>query len=320
MADTILKIENLKMYFPIKKGIFSKIIGYVKAVDNINLKIEKGESWGLVGESGSGKTTFGRSILNLVSFTDGKVYFKGKQVNYKKKKEVEDLRKKVQIVFQDPYGSLNPRKTIGNAIMEPLVFHKIANKKTARQVVYETLLSVGLKENDFYKYPHEFSGGQRQRIGIARALILKPEVIILDEPVSSLDVSVQAQILNLLKDLQKKFDLTYLFIAHNLNVVRFFCNKVAVMYLGKIMEIADSETLFSNPLHPYTKLLIRSIPEVDKKKNIIDIDLDSESPSLSNVTEQCRFYERCDKKNEKCEGKGSELVEKEKNHFVRCFL
>ncbi len=316
----LIKVENLKTYFPVKKGLFLKTIGHIKAVDNVTFAINEGESFGIVGESGSGKTTLGRTILNLIPHTDGKVYYRDKNIFELDKKEQRLLAKKMQVVFQNPFSSLNPRKTVGAMIMEPLIFHKFATKKEAEREVFSILEKVGLSDDSFYRYPHEFSGGQRQRIGIARALILKPEFILLDEPVSALDVSVQAQILNLLKDLQKQFNLTYLFIAHNLNVVRFFCDKIAVMYLGQIVEIVDSkDTLFDNPLHPYTKLLIDSIPNVEKKKKKGE-KREDEIPSILDLPKGCRFQPRCQYKIDKCIEIEPELKMKNKGHSVRCHL
>jgi len=316
----LIKVENLKTYFPVKKGLFLKTIGHIKAVDNVTFAINEGESFGIVGESGSGKTTLGRTILNLIPHTDGKVYYRDKNIFELDKKEQRLLAKKMQVVFQNPFSSLNPRKTVGAMIMEPLIFHKFATKKEAEREVFSILEKVGLSDDSFYRYPHEFSGGQRQRIGIARALILKPEFILLDEPVSALDVSVQAQILNLLKDLQKQFNLTYLFIAHNLNVVRFFCDKIAVMYLGQIVEIVDSkDTLFNNPLHPYTKLLIDSIPNVEKKKKKGE-KREDEIPSILDLPKGCRFQPRCQYKIDKCIEIEPELKMKNKGHSVRCHL
>lgn len=312
----MLKIENVEIYFPVKKGLFGKTKYFIKAVDDVSLEINQGESFGLVGESGSGKTTLARSILNLVKMTSGELYFKSEKVDFLNREEITRLREKVQIVFQDPFSSLNPRKTIGSILIEPLLVHKRADKKSAMEKAFGTLISAGLKQDDFYKYPHEFSGGQRQRIGIARVLILDPEFIILDEPVSSLDVSVQAQILNLLKDLQKKHNLTYLFIAHNLNVIRFFCDRVAVMYSGKIMETADAEEIFTQAQHPYTKLLLASIPEINKKKNIRTLQLKEEAENFSEVP--CKFINRCIEKTDLCGEEVSELKLIKGNHYVRC--
>jgi len=316
--EVLIKVENLKTYFPVKKGLFLKTIGYVKAVDDVSFEIIKGESFGLVGESGSGKTTLGRTILNLITPTDGKVLYKGRNIFEIEKKDESNLRQKMQIVFQNPFSSLNPRKTVGSMLMEPIVFHKIKERKEARDEVFNLLKKVGLSEDAFYRYPHEFSGGQRQRIGIARALVLNPEFIVLDEPVSALDVSIQAQILNLLKELQKEFNLTYLFIAHNLNVVRFFCDRVAVMYLGKIMEIADAGELFNNPLHPYTKLLLDSIPKVEVRRKL-KITITEEPPSIMNLPSGCRFHPRCKFRTEQCIKEEPELIKMKKNHFVRCY-
>ncbi len=262
MEDILIEVNHLKTYFTNKKGLIKKKEITVKAVDDVSFNIKKGESFCVVGESGSGKTTLGRSILGLIPITAGKILYKGINIKNTDKEERLKIRRNMQVVFQDPYSSLNPRKTIGALLIEPLLFHKMYKKEDAEAKVFNILKEVGLQEETFYKYPHEFSGGQRQRIGIARALILKPEFILLDEPVSSLDVSIQAQILNLLKELQKKFNLTYLFIAHNLNVIRFFGDRVAVMHKGKIVESGDVEDIFTKPKDDYTKLLLNSIPKL----------------------------------------------------------
>ncbi len=262
MKDILIEVKNLKTYFTHKKGLFKKKLAEVKAVDGVSFDIKRGESFCVVGESGSGKTTLGRSILGLIPVTSGEILYNEKNIKQVSQPERIKIRKSMQVVFQDPYSSLNPRKTIGALLTEPLIFHKIYNKIQARDKVAALLREVGLPEDTLYKYPHEFSGGQRQRIGIARALVLKPEFILLDEPVSSLDVSIQAQILNLLKELQKKFNLTYLFIAHNLNVIRFFGDRVAVMHKGKIVEYGDVKRIFENPQDDYTKLLLSSIPKL----------------------------------------------------------
>ncbi len=317
--ETLIEIKNLKTYFPVKKGLFLKTVGFVKAVDNVSFNISKGESFGLVGESGSGKTTLGRTILNLIKPISGEVLYKGENIFKIDRRKNLLIRKKMQIVFQNPFSSLNPRKTIGAMLIEPIIFHKIMNRDKAKEEVFRLLEKVGLSRDAFYRYPHEFSGGQRQRIGIARALTVKPEFIVLDEPVSALDVSIQAQILNLLKELQKEFNLTYLFIAHNLNVIRFFSTRVAVMYLGKIMEIGEAEEVFNNPLHPYTKLLLESIPSVEGRGRK-EIPLMDEIPSIINLPAGCRFHPRCKFKTQACQKEEPQLKEIKKGHYVRCFL
>jgi oligopeptide/dipeptide ABC transporter ATP-binding protein len=321
MREKILEIKNIKVYFPIKKGILLKTVGYIKAVDGVDLQIYKGESLALVGESGSGKTTLARAILRLIPIQSGSVCYNGKNIFNLSKIELQKLREKIQIVFQNPFSSLNPRKTVGSILIEPLIFHKKIKKETAIKEAVKILNLVGLKEDAFYRYPHEFSGGQQQRISIARALILKPEFIVLDEPVSSLDVSIQAQILNLLKELQKKLKLTYLFISHNLSIVRFFCNRIAVLYLGKIVEIAPTEELFKKPLHPYTKLLLNSIPTIDEKRKISFNNLkNSDYPTLFYNNSYCKFYYRCQFKMPKCRINEPNLIKFSKNHLCRCFL
>jgi oligopeptide transport system ATP-binding protein len=253
MAETpLLDVKHLKKHFPIKGGVFSKTIGYVYAVDDINFTLEKGETLGLVGESGCGKSTTGRTILRLIEPTDGAIYFEGQDITGLDKGAMRALRREMQIIFQDPYASLNPRMTVGSIIGEPLEIHKIARGSEKEERVASLLQKVGLRAEDMRKYPHEFSGGQRQRIGIARALALNPKLIVCDEPVSALDVSIQAQVINLLEDLQAEFGLSYLFIAHNLNVVEHISDRVAVMYLGQIVELASDEELYKNPQHPYT--------------------------------------------------------------------
>lgn len=312
----LLALKELTIRFPVKKGLFKKTRKFLTAVDHVTLAVKKGESFGLVGESGSGKTTLGRGILNLVRPDSGEVFFMEERVDFRNKRDLRRLREKVQIVFQDPFSSLNPRKTVGSMLLEPLMVHKKIPVKEAMKKAALTLLSVGLKSDDFYKYPHEFSGGQRQRIGIARSLILEPECIILDEPVSSLDVSVQAQILNLLKELQKKFRLTYLFIAHNLNVVRFFCDRVAVMYAGRIMESAPSGNIFEHPAHPYTRLLLSSIPAIDNPKDLLSLSLPEADRALDRG--QCLFLNRCPERAGDCESKETEMRQLSGDHYVRC--
>ena len=291
MAETpLLEVKHLKKHFPIKGGVFSKTIGYVYAVDDVNFTLAKGETLGLVGESGCGKSTTGRTILRLIEPTDGAIYFEGQDITTLDKSAMRALRREMQIIFQDPYASLNPRMTVGSIIGEPLEIHKIAKGSEKEERVASLLQKVGLRAEDMRKYPHEFSGGQRQRIGIARALALNPKLIVCDEPVSALDVSIQAQVINLLEDLQAEFGLSYLFIAHNLNVVEHISNRVAVMYLGQIVELASDEELYKNPQHPYTEALLSAVPIPDptvKKKRII---LEGDVPSPINPPKGCHFH------------------------------
>lgn len=291
----ILKVENLKKYFPIKMGIIRRTVGNVYAVDDISFSIKKGETLGLVGESGCGKSTTARVILRLLDATAGKVFFDNDDVLKTEKRRLRELRRDMQIVFQDPYASLNPRMTVGMIVEEPLIIHKIGNSASRKSRVKDLLKIVGLNPEHTNRYPHEFSGGQRQRIGVARALALNPRFIVCDEPISALDVSIQAQILNLLDDLQCEFNLTYLFIAHDLSVVRHISDKVAVMYLGKIVEIADSKDIYESPFHPYTVALLSSvpIPDPDKERKRRHIILEGDVPSPINPPSGCHFHPRC---------------------------
>jgi oligopeptide transport system ATP-binding protein len=294
-SGDLVIVKDLYKYFPINAGILSRHIGDVKAVDGIDFTIRRGETLGLVGESGSGKTTAGRVVLRLLPATKGEVIFDGRSVHELGREEVRKLRKEMQVIFQDPYASLNPRMTVGDIIGEPLAIHHIAKGRDAEERVQELLRLVGLQPYHANRYPHEFSGGQRQRIGIARALAVSPKFIVADEPVSALDVSIQAQVVNLLQDLQAQLGLTFLFIAHDLSVVRHISNRVAVMYVGKIMEIADRDELYANPLHPYTIALLSAIPIPDptveqRKKRII---LTGDIPSPVNPPSGCRFHTRC---------------------------
>jgi oligopeptide/dipeptide ABC transporter ATP-binding protein len=320
MMKNLIEVKNLKKYFPLKKGVFSKTIGFIKAVDDVSFNIKEGETLGLVGESGCGKTTIGRVILRLMEKSGGEVYFQGLEIFSLKRSALLALRKKMQIIFQDPYSSLNPRLTIGFMLGEILKIHKIAKGKQIKEEVARLLEEVGLSPDHMNRYPHEFSGGQRQRICIARALAVNPKFIVCDEPVSALDVSIQAQIINLLKDLSKKFNLTYLFIAHDLSVVKHISNNIAVMYLGKIVEIGDRNIICNNPLHPYTKLLLSCLPipdpTIEKKK----VDLDTEVPSALNPPSGCHFHPRCSYKKDLCEKVTPDLVEVKKGHFVSCHL
>jgi oligopeptide transport system ATP-binding protein len=319
MAETpLLEVKHLKKHFPIKGGVFSKTIGYVYAVDDINFTLSKGETLGLVGESGCGKSTTGRTILRLIEPTDGAIYFEGQDITTLDKSAMRALRREMQIIFQDPYASLNPRMTVGSIIGEPLEIHKIAKGSEKEERVASLLQKVGLRAEDMRKYPHEFSGGQRQRIGIARALALNPKLIVCDEPVSALDVSIQAQVINLLEDLQAEFGLSYLFIAHNLNVVEHISNRVAVMYLGEIVELASDEELYKNPQHPYTEALLSAVPIPDptvKKKRII---LEGDVPSPINPPKGCHFHTRCMYKEKICEEVEPEFKDIGGGHWVAC--
>lgn len=319
MAETpLLAVKHLKKHFPIKGGVFSKTIGYVYAVDDINFTLEKGETLGLVGESGCGKSTTGRTILRLIEPTDGTIYFEGQDITNLDKGAMRALRREMQIIFQDPYASLNPRMTVGSIIGEPLEIHKIAKGSEKEERVASLLQKVGLRAEDMRKYPHEFSGGQRQRIGIARALALNPKLIVCDEPVSALDVSIQAQVINLLEDLQAEFGLSYLFIAHNLNVVEHISNRVAVMYLGQIVELASDQELYKNPQHPYTEALLSAVPIPDptvRKKRII---LEGDVPSPINPPTGCHFHTRCMYKEKICEEVEPEFKDIGGGHWVAC--
>lgn len=321
MAENLLEVKNLKKYFPVKAGVFKRTVAHVKAVDDISFAVKEGETLGLVGESGCGKSTTGRTILRLLEATEGKVIFDGKSVMDLDKKDMRAVRRDMQIIFQDPYASLNPRMTVADIVGEPLDIHNLANNKQERnEKVKEILENVGLGEEYMNRYPHEFSGGQRQRIGVARALAVDPKLIIADEPVSALDVSVQAQVVNLLQDLQKEYGLTYLFIAHDLSVVKHISDRVAVMYLGKIVELTDKKELFKNPIHPYTQSLLSAIPEADPKKKKDRIVLEGDVPSPVDPPSGCRFHPRCPKAFEPCSVKEPEFKEYGDGHFAACHL
>lgn len=295
MSENLLEVKGLKKYFPIKKGLFSKTVGYVKAVDDVTFTIRKGETLGLVGESGCGKTTVGRSILRLIEPTAGEVIFEGKNITGMSLKELKNYRKEMQIIFQDPYSSLNPRITVGGMLSEILKFHEIAEGEAAEKRVEQLLERVGLRKIYARRYPHEFSGGQRQRIGIARALSVEPKFIVCDEPVSALDVSIQSQIINLLQDLQNEYGITYLFISHDLSVVEHISDRVCVMYLGQLVEVAGSTELYANPKHPYTQALLSAVPVPDPQNKSKRIILTGDVPSPANVPSGCYFHPRCPK-------------------------
>jgi oligopeptide transport system ATP-binding protein len=318
MAQPLLEVRNLKKYFPIKGGIFSKTIGHVQAVDGISFSLFPGETVGLVGESGCGKSTAARAILRLIEPSAGEVIFEGQDILQLGKKPMRSLRRQMQIIFQDPYASLNPRMTVASIVGEPLEIHKIAKGREKEEKVANILEKVGLRPEHMRRYPHEFSGGQRQRIGIARALALNPKLIIGDEPVSALDVSIQAQVINLLEDLQQEFNLTYLIIAHDLSVVEHISDRVAVMYLGKIVEMSTDRELYQNPSHPYTEALLSAVPRPDptiKKQRII---LPGDVPSPINPPSGCRFHTRCLYAKADCKTVEPQLQDIGGGHYVAC--
>jgi oligopeptide/dipeptide ABC transporter ATP-binding protein len=315
----LVEVKNLKKYFPIKSGIIQRVTAHVQAVDNVSFSIKKGETLGLVGESGCGKTTIGRTILRLIEPTSGSVEFEGVDVLSLKGEQLKAVRKNMQIIFQDPYASLDPRVPIVDSVMEGLNIHNIGAKQERYGMAIEILKKVGLEEYHARRYPHEFSGGQRQRIGIARALSLNPQFIVCDEPVSALDVSIQSQVLNLLKDLQKDLGLTYLFIAHNLGVVEHISDRVGVMYLGKMVELTSREDLFLNPMHPYTKALLSAIPVSEPKLRRERTILVGDVPSPVNPPSGCRFHPRCPIAVPDCALHEPEFVEKKPDHFVACW-
>jgi oligopeptide transport system ATP-binding protein len=316
--DALLEVSNLVKHFPIKGGLLRRTVAHVRAVDDISFSIRGGETLGLVGESGCGKTTTGRTILRLEQATSGQVRFENKDVLEANSRQLKALRRDMQIVFQDPYASLDPRITVGESIAEGLVIHRIGDAKERAQRVREVLAKVGLHPNHARRYPHEFSGGQRQRIGIARALIMSPKLIVCDEPVSALDVSIQSQVLNLLRDLQQDLGLTYLFIAHNLSVVEHISDRVGVMYLGKLVELAPRSDLFRSPLHPYTQALMSAIPIADPKVRRKRIILEGDVPSPINPPPACRFHTRCWKAQQICKEIEPPLEEKAPGHFAAC--
>jgi oligopeptide transport system ATP-binding protein len=320
LQTTLLEVRHLTKQYIVKQGLFSRTSRILTAVDGISFSVQQGRTFGLVGESGCGKTTLARCMIRLIEPTSGEILFDGEDILKLSPKEMRKRRRRMQMIFQDPYGSLNPRMTVEHIIEEPLVIHEVGNSQSRRARVVELLKMVGLDTEQKSRYPHEFSGGQRQRIGIARALALNPELIIADEPVSALDVSVQAQILNLLKDLQEKLHLTFLFIAHDLSIVQHFSDQIAVMYLGKIVELASSIKIFAQPLHPYTNLLLNSVPIPDpsirRKKEI----LSGEVPSPVDLPTGCRFHPRCPVAVPQCTREEPELREISPDHWVACHL
>lgn len=319
MSEILLKAENIVKHFPIHGGIFSRQVAAVKAVQNVSFELKKGETLGLVGESGCGKSTLGRCLIKLIEPSSGQIFFKGQDITHAQGEHLRDLRKQMQIIFQDPYASLNPRMTIGTILEEPLIIHNLYNSEQDRKDrVRELIDLVGLRPEHLSRYPHEFSGGQRQRVGIARALAVNPELIICDEPVSALDVSIQAQVINLLMDLQQKLGLTYVFIAHDLKVVEHVSTKVAVMYLGQIVEMAEAEELYKNPQHPYTKALLSAIPVPDPKPREQRIILTGDVPSPIHPPSGCYFHPRCPIASEECKTQAPVLKSNSGQHIVSC--
>lgn len=315
----ILEVNNLKKYFPLGKGKLNKKKGYVKAVDGVSFKLYEGETLGLVGESGCGKSTLGRAIIRLHEPTEGEVIFKGENVLAKSRKEMRKLREDMQFIFQDPYSSLNPRMNIYNILSEPLVAHKYYKKgDELKEHVLKLMESCGLPPYYCYRYPHQFSGGQRQRIGIARSLALEPSFIICDEPVSALDVSIQSQILNLMMDMQEQKGISYIFISHDLSVVKHLSDRVGVMYLGSLVELADKDEIYNNPQHPYTKALMAAIPQPDPKLKSEMKSIEGEIPSNVNVPSGCKFHPRCPFAKDICSQKVPEVKEIKPGHMVQC--
>ncbi|MBR6784582.1 MAG: dipeptide ABC transporter ATP-binding protein [Clostridia bacterium] len=319
-TDAILEVRNLRKCFPLKKTLTGKVTQELIAVDNVSFKLKAGETLGIVGESGCGKTTLGRTILKLHEATGGKIFFEGKDITDYNSKQMRDIRTKMQIIFQDPYSSLPPRSTVGGILSEPVEVHNIVPKEQVKDYVLDLMTKCGLRDYYYERYPHEFSGGQRQRICIARALSVKPKLVICDEPVSALDVSIQAQIINLLKQLQNELNLTYVFISHDLSVVKFISDKIGVMYLGSMVEFGSKEDIFSNPLHPYTKALFSAIPHPDPDVKMNRIILKGDIPSPANPPKGCRFHTRCPHATDKCREVTPEYKDYGNGHCAACHL
>jgi oligopeptide transport system ATP-binding protein len=320
MTEPLLKVENLKKHFPITGGILGRPVSSVKAVDGVSFTVNKGETLGIVGESGCGKSTTGRMLMRLIDPSEGRVTFEDRELTSLSNSEMRKIRREMQMVFQDPFASLNPRHTVEKILEEPLKVHGMGSAKERKERVHELLNIVGLSSYHAKRYPHQFSGGQRQRIGIARALMTKPKLIIADEPVSALDVSIQSQVLNLMQDLQKEFGLTYIFIAHDLGVVRHISDRVGVMYLGKMVELSNSENLYEKPLHPYTQALLSAVPVPDPDFKRETILLQGDIPSPSNPPSGCTFHTRCPHATEICKQKVPEFKEHQPGHYVACHL
>ena len=319
-TDAILEVRNLRKCFPLKKTVTGKVTQELIAVDNVSFKLKAGETLGIVGESGCGKTTLGRTILKLHEATGGKIFFEGKDITDYNSKQMRDIRTKMQIIFQDPYSSLPPRSTVCGILSEPVEVHNIVPKEQVKDYVLDLMTKCGLRDYYYERYPHEFSGGQRQRICIARALSVKPKLVICDEPVSALDVSIQAQIINLLKQLQNELNLTYVFISHDLSVVKFISDKIGVMYLGSMVEFGSKEDIFSNPLHPYTKALFSAIPHPDPDVKMNRIILKGDIPSPANPPKGCRFHTRCPHATDKCREVTPEYKDYGNGHCAACHL
>ncbi len=316
----LIQVQSLKKYFPVRSGIMQRVVAQVQAVDDVSFSIKQGETLGMVGESGCGKTTIGRTMLRLIEPTAGSVMYDGRDLFSLKPGELKDVRRDLQIIFQDPYASLDPRIPIGESVMEGLKIHNVGSRKERVDIMLDTLKKVGLEDYHSRRFPHEFSGGQRQRIGIARALALRPKFLVCDEPVSALDVSIQSQVLNILRDLQKEFGLTYLFIAHNLSVVEHISDRVAVMYLGKMVELADRDELYRDPKHPYTQALMSAIPVPDPKLKRKRLILKGDVPSPLHPPSGCRFHPRCPIAEQICSEKEPEFIEKKPEHWVACWM